>query len=88
MDSIPVMSMSTVFKIIELCSKSKLTLRAEYQVDLCGVTFVKHIVYGVTPTGQNYQFLPYRNSAYYFIFRNLSMIVYIIENQKSTFAHI
>ena len=85
MDSILVMSMSTVFKIIELCSKSKLTMSAENKVDLCGVT---HIVYGVTPTGLNYQFLPYRNSAYYIIFGNLSMIAYIIKNQKSKFAHI
>ena len=63
-DSIPVMSMSTVFKIIELCSKAKLTLSAEYKVDLCGVNFVKHIVYGVTPTGQNYQFLPYKKKIF------------------------
>ena len=28
------------------------------------------------------------NSAYYFIFRNLSMIAYIIEVQKSKFANI
>ena len=63
-------------------------MSAEYKVDLYGVTFVKHIVYGVTPTGKNYHFLPDKNSAYYIIFRNLSMIANIIENQKSKFAHL